>query len=209
MAADAVTKMSAQLDKAVNCMDETKILDIIAALEVFPITIDLLKITLIGKKLVQLKKKLNSKKKHIECIDRIILKWKNLVPKQGGSTKPVMAEPRYDIFHGLSEARVKIIEAFSKELEKSIDIKKGQYTLRASSLSRSNSSTLSRSGSESKATMQNVASTHSTSTYLAYSLESSINKKFPEQTDSNNYKVKVRSILSNLKNNEGSETLDY
>ena len=197
--------MALQLDKAVGCMDEAKILDIIVALEAFPMTIDVLKSTFIGKKLVQIRKKLNQNKKCIETIDRIIVRWKKLVAEQGSSST-VKVDPNYDIFQGLSETRRKIIDAFSKELEKSIEIKKGQYTLRASSLSRTSSGSLSRTSSETKPATQTAASTYSTSAYLAYSLESSIDKKFPEQSDNNNYKIKVRSILSNLKTNEGRGT---
>jgi len=211
MAVDYVVRMLSQLDAAVNGADANKIFDIIVALEAFPMTESILRDTMIGKKLVQIKKQLINDRKLIDKIDKIIIQWRKLVSSVkestscGGSTSSAGDLRGTDILKGVSETRRRIIEAFSKELEKSIQIRKGQYTLRGGSLSRTSSGSLSRSSSGTKAaaSVSSAPPLYSTTTYLAFSLETSINTKFPDQTDNGNYKRKVRSILSNLKNNEG------
>lgn len=193
-----VQRLTSQLAKAFDGNHEETMVDILNVLNHVKMTVELLKATMVGKTVTQIKKKYTNNSQIQSKAQHLLGMWKELA---GVSSTSATTDS-------------KIKPTFSNTVSKDnvqIDVPKSVIKVESEVDGDGDDMDFGKHLPEiRKKIVEAIAKELQTSTTIpsialsfAYNMEDSIHRRHPESVDGDNYKKKARSIVSNLKKNEG------
>ncbi len=192
-----VQRLASQLTKAFDENHEETIVDILNVLTHVKMTVELLKATMVGKTLTQVKKKYTNSSQIQSKAQHLLGMWKELAGVATSSAADSKPKPTFSNTVSKDSAEKEAPKSVSK-VENEID-GDGDDMDFGKHLPEIRKKIVEAIAKE----LQTSTTIPSIALSFAYNIEDSIHRRHPESIDGDNYKKKARSIVSNFKKNEG------